>query len=136
MPKPQSLPADIVMERLRSDVPILLVRRLKRLSYSLLDVAEDKEEMIQVRLKAVQAVDIAVSRLMDVLGQPTRPKSAAIGPGKRRKGAGAIDLDQVIDASPSAPPTGMEIVPAMPKGTAKVEGETLPAAPATGIEQF
>jgi len=135
MPKPQSLPADIVMERLRSDVPIVLVRRLKRLSYSLLRVAEDPSELMQVRLKAVQAVDITVSRLMDVLGQPTRPKPAQLGGGRRRKGSGAFDMDQVIDAQPG-PGTGLEVVPAMPKGTPKVTGETIPVENTPGMEQF
>lgn len=130
----QTLPADIVLERLRSDVPVVIVRRLKRLSLNLLEVAEDREEMMKIRLEAVKAIDITVSRLMDVLGQPQRPKPAVLG-GKRRKGSGAFDMDQVIDAQPG-PGTGLEVVPAMPKGTPKVTGETMPTTMDAGMEQF
>lgn len=132
MGRPRKEPADIVLEKLRLDVPVIMTFKLNRLINRMIRIAMDDTRMPKERESAVKSIDLLVGRVMDVLGQPQRPKPAVLG--KRRKGSGAIDMDQVIDANPVTP--GMEVVPAMPKGTPKVTGETMPTTMDAGMEQF
>lgn len=136
---PQRLPAELVLDQMRTSVPVLAVRRLRQLSYSFLNIAHDETRMMKERCDAVKALDIIISRMMDVLGQPERPKVMSAGSGKRRRGSGAIDLDAVIDQDPTGPtgaPNHLAVVPAMPKGTQKAEGESEPVTMPPGMEQF
>lgn len=108
------LPADIVLERLRTDLPVRLVGQLKRLNNSMLRVAMDESEMMKVRSMAVKNIDIIASRIMDVLGQPQRPKVANL---KRRRGSGSgIDMDGVINVPSDPAPPSMDLVPVSESG--------------------
>lgn len=105
MGRPRKQPADIVLERLRQEVPVILVYKLNSLINKLLRTAKDDTQMPAARAKAIEGLDKMVARVMDVLGQPQRPKVAQF---KKRRGGGAIDYDGVINV-PSEPSSGSSV---------------------------